>query len=182
MNHIGTEKIKTSRLVLRKIELNDAQQFCELLNDEKVQEYLAGIPENYSYQMAVDYIGGKLSKKYNDQNFYDWGIEENSTHKLIGRITVYKQDEERRMADLIWYLSPHTRGKGYMTEAAEALIKKLQDVGFEKIEAFANIKNKASLCVMKKIGMQYEGTLKKYDLRRDNTLYDAEMWAITKKL
>lgn len=132
--------------------------------------------------MAVDYIGGKLLKKYNDQNFYDWGIEESSTHKFIGRITVYKQDEERRMADLIWYISPLTRGKGYMTEAAEAVIKKLQDVGFERIEAFANIKNKASLGIMKKIGMQYEGTLKKYDLRRDNTLYDAEMWTITKKL
>lgn len=53
MNHIGTERIKTSRLVLRKIELRDAQQFCELLNDEKVQEYLAGIPENYTYKWQL---------------------------------------------------------------------------------------------------------------------------------
>ena len=67
-----------------------------------------------------------------------------------------------------------------MTESAKAAIKTLQDVGFERIEVFTDVNNKAGLNVMRKIGMQYEGTLKKYDLRRDDSLYDAEMWAITK--
>ncbi len=180
MRHTGTQTIETERLILRKINLNDAQSLYELLIDEAVTEYLAGIPDNYTYEMAVDYIGGKLNKRYNEQNFYDWGIEEQATHKFIGRICVYKQDEDRRMADLVWYISPTRRGKGYMTEAAKAVIKHLQEVGFERIEAFADVKNKASIGVMKKVGMQYEGTLKKYDLRRDDTLYDAEMWAIVK--
>ncbi len=180
MIHTGTQTIDTERLILRKIELKDAQELCEILNDEKVLEYLAGIPDNYTYEMAVDYIGGKLNKRYKEQNFYDWGIEEKSSHKFIGRITVYKQDEDRSMADLVWFISPTTRGKGYMSEAAKAVIKHLQEVGFQRIEAFADVKNKASTGVMKKVGMQYEGTLRKYDLRRDDTLYDAEMWSIVK--
>ena len=165
---------------LRKLELKDAQELCELLNDEKVQEFLAGIPENYTIDMAIDYISNKMSKNYNKKDFYDWGIEDKQTQKLIGRICVYKFDDYRRMADLVWYIMPTARGRGFMTEAGKAVVEFLQIVGFERIEAFANVENLASIKVMEKIGMQYEGTLRKYDCRRDDSLYDAKMYAIIK--
>ena len=44
-------------IIARKIELKDAEDLCELFNDEKVQEFLVGIPENYTVEMATDYIG-----------------------------------------------------------------------------------------------------------------------------
>lgn len=180
MEHLGTQTIETERLILRKIELADAEDLCELLNDEKVQEFLTGIPENYTVEMAIDYIGNVMSKNYSKKDFYDWGIEDKKTQKLIGRISVYKFDDYRRMADLVWYLIPTVRGKGYMTEAGKVVIEYLQNIGFDRIEAFANVENIASIKVMEKIGMQYEGTLRKYDCRRDNSLYDAKMYSIIK--
>ena len=180
MKHQGTKTIETERLILRRIEVRDAEDLCNLLNDEKVQEFLAGIPENYTVEMAVDYIGNKLSKNYLKEDFYDWGIEDKKSHKLIGRICVYKFDDYRRMADLVWYIIPDVRGKGFMTEAGKSVVEFLQNIGFERIEAFANIENIASIKVMEKIGMQYEGTLRNYDCRRDDSLYDAKMYSITK--
>ncbi len=180
MEHLGTQTIETERLILRKVELKDAEDLCELLNDEKVQEFLAGIPENYTVEMAIDYIGNKMSKNYLNKDFYDWGIEDKKTHKLIGRICVYKFDDYRRMVDLVWYISPTVRGKGFMTEAGKSVVKFLQDIGFERIEAFANVENIASIKVMEKIGMSYEGILRKYDCRRDDSLYDAKMYSIIK--
>lgn len=180
MEHLGTQTIETERLILRKIQLNDAKDLSELLNDEAIQEFLAGIPENYTIEMAKDYIGNKLSKDYLNKNFYDWGIEDKKTHKLIGRICVYKFDDDRRLANLVWYISPIARGKGLITESAKAVVTFLQNTGFERIEAFANVDNIASIKVMEKIGMQYEGTLRKYDCRRDDSLYDAKMYSIIK--
>lgn len=182
MNHIGTREIVTERLVLRPIILSDAEELYRLVTDKDVMKYLAGIPPYTGVQMAVDYISGKLTEKYKDISFYDWGICEKSSGKLIGRIAVYKQDDEKRMADLVWYISPDVRGKGYMPEAGKAVVGCLQEIGFERIEAFANVDNLSSQKVMEKIGMQYEGTLKKYDLRRDGTLYDAKMYAITERI
>lgn len=179
MKNVGTKRIETDRLILRKVVLKDEQSLCELLNDKAVQEYLAGIPANYTNKMAVDYITNTLAEKYKDKKFYDWAIVEKATNNLVGRICVYRQDEERRMADLVWYVCPSIRGKGYATEAAKAVVKTLQEVGFERIEAFANVENIASQKVMEKIGMKYEGTLRKYDYRRDGSLYDAKMYAIT---
>ena len=180
MKHLGTQTIETERLILRKVELKDAEDLCALLNDEKVQKFLAGIPENYTLEMAIDYINNQLSKNYLKKNFYDWGIEDKKTHKFIGRICVYKFDDYRRMANLVWYIIPTVRGKGYMTEAGKAVVKFLQNTGFDRIEAFADVENIASIKVMEKIGMQYEGTLRKYDCRRDDTLYDAKMYSIIK--
>lgn len=180
MEHIGTQTIETERLILRKVKLSDAQDFYELMNDEQIQKYLSGIPTNYIFNMAVDYIGNKMANNYTKSDCYDWGIEDKATHKLIGRITVYKLDHYRRMADLIWYINSNYRNKGYMPEAGKAVVKFLQTIGFERIEAFADLENIASIKVMEKIGMSFEGVLRKYNCRRDDSLYDVKMYSIIK--
>ena len=180
MKHQGTKTIQTENLILRKIELSDANNFYKLITDEKVLEYLAGIPKYTGVDMEISYICEKLSIKYKNDNFYDWGIALKND-KLIGRITVYKLDEEKRMADLVWFINKDYRGKGYTTEAAQVVVKFLQDIGFERIEAFADVDNIASQRVMEKAGFTYEGTLRKYDLRRDGSLYDAKMYSIIKE-
>jgi len=180
MKHLGTQTIETDRLILRKVEISDAKNLAILLNDEKVQDFLAGIPANYTEEMAVDYISNVMNKDYLKNDFYDWGIIDKETNNLVGRICVYKYDDYRRMADLVWYIMPTVRGRGYMTEAGKAVVKFLQDIGFERIEAFANVENIASIKVMEKLGMEYEGTLRKYDCRRDDSLYDAKMYSIIK--
>ena len=63
IKHTGTIEIVTDRLLLRPILLTDAQNLFELVTDEKVLEYLAGIPKYTGVEMAVDYISGKLEKK-----------------------------------------------------------------------------------------------------------------------
>ena len=178
MQHTGTITIETDRLILRRINLSDAQNFTELLNDEAVQKYLAGIPSNYTLEMANSYIRNVLGQKYEKSDFYDWGIIDKDTNNLIGRITVYRQDDDRRMADLIWYIHPNGRGQGLMSEAGKAVISHLQTIGFERIEAFADPQNHASIKVMQKLGMQFEGTLRKYDCNRDDELYDVDMYSI----
>ena len=181
IRHTGTVEIETDRLLLRAILLSDAQSLYELVSDKDVLKYLAGLPVYTGKEMAVDYIKNKLTKKYQNADFYDWAVVLKSENKIIGRICVYKQDDERRMADLVWYLNGNYRNRGYISEAVKAVINHLFEIGFERIEAFADVENKASTKVMAKVGMQYEGTLRKYDCRRDDSLYDAEMWSIIKE-
>ena len=179
MEHKGTKEIETQRLVLRKIKLKDAKNLTELLLDKDVQEFLAGIPSNYTIDMAINYINNVLKPKYKEKDYYDWAVVEKDSNKLIGRIGLFKQDDTRKMADLVWYLNKNFRCKGYTTEAVKEVVKFLQSVGFKRIEAFANIENKASQKVMEKCGFSYEGTLRKYDLTREGDLYDANMFSIT---
>jgi len=176
----GTETITTDRLILRKIELSDAENLYKLLIDKDVLDFLAGIPEYTGVDMAVNYINNVLDKKYQEKDYYDWAIALKDTNELVGRIGPFKQDNDRRMVDLVWYIMKDHRGKGYTTEAAKAVINHFLNNGFERIEAFANVKNKSSKRVMEKVGMKYEGTLRKYDLTREGDLYDADMFSIIK--
>ncbi len=102
IRHTGTIEIETDRLLLRPILLSDAQSLYEIVSDKDVLNYLAGLPEYTGVEMAVDYISGKLEKKYKNKDFYDWAVVLKSENKMIGRISVYKQDDYRRMADLVW--------------------------------------------------------------------------------
>ena len=180
MQHKGTQVFKTERLILRKVELEDAENLTTLLNDKDVQEFLAGIPENYTVEMAVDYITNKLQKKYNEEDYYDWAVVEKESNKLIGRISIFKQDDYRMMVDLVWYIHKDYRGKGYITEAVKEIVKFLQRVGYKRIEAFADIKNTASKRVMEKCQMEFEGTLRGYIKLKDG-YHDMYMFSIIKK-
>lgn len=44
IRHTGTIELETERLVLRQINLDDAQSLYELVSDEEVLKYLSGIP------------------------------------------------------------------------------------------------------------------------------------------
>ncbi len=130
--------------------MTDAKSLYKILIDKDVIKYLSDIPEYTGPEMAVDYITNKLNKKYKEKYFYDWAVAIKSDNKMIGRISVYRQDDERCMADLVWFLDARYRRHGYMSEAVKAVITHLQNVGLERIEAFADVENKASISVMKK--------------------------------
>ena len=74
IRHTGTVEIETDRLLLRAILLSDAQSLYELVSDEEVLKYLSGIPVYTGKEMAVDYIKNKLTKKYQNADFYDWAV------------------------------------------------------------------------------------------------------------
>ena len=147
-----------------------------MCSDKDVIKWLE-IPIYTGVDMAIDYIGNKMAKKYERKDFYDWGIFLKENGKLIGRLSVYDQNEDRRMADLVWFMNGKFSGKGYATEAARAVIDYLEKEGFERIEAFSHVDNLASIKVMKKIGMQEEGTLRKHYMLRDGSLHDSKMYS-----
>ena len=81
--------------------------------------------------------------------------------KVIGGVRLGFNNENRR-ADLGYGLAPRIWGKGLATEAAGAVVSAAFEADPElvRIEAHTSVKNPASSKVLKKLGMQYEGTLR----------------------
>lgn len=93
-----------------------------------------------------------------------YAIREKDTNKIIGNISVYPDTarEGVKSMELGYALSEECWGKGYMTEAAKALMK----YAFEKYDlAIMAIRtsevNRRSQRVIEKCGFKYEGTLRK---------------------
>ncbi|ADU32401.1 GNAT family N-acetyltransferase [Evansella cellulosilytica] len=152
--------LETDRLRLRKITLDDTKEMFSYGSNEEVTKYVTWDTHN-----TMDDTKGFIEfviKQYESNNLAPWGIEYKSTNKLIGTIDFVSWKPTHHVAEIGYVLSPDYWGKGITTEAAEKVI----EFGFNKmdlvrIQAKCFVDNNASARVMEKIGMRYEGTLRK---------------------
>lgn len=157
MNLVGTQTIKTSRLILRKITLSDAEDmFQNWASDEEVARYVTWrAHEDISITKKV--IESWVEKQSNN-DFFAWCIEWKENHQVIGTIDVVSLSSEFETAEIGYCMSQKYWGKGIMTEALIAVEDFLfVEVQLNRIEAKHDTENPASGKVMLKSGMQFEG-------------------------
>lgn len=180
MKHSGTQIIETDRLILRRFELSDAHNmFDNYCGNDKVTEYLSWSAHK-NVEDTKSYLLNFVLPKYDEENTYRWAIVWKANNEVIGCIDVCSSSDGSRRAELGWVIGDAYWGKGIMPEAAESVVKYLFSVGYERIQAVHHSANLKSGRVMQKIGMQYEGILKKYVADNKDILVDCCMYAITK--
>lgn len=152
--------LETDRLILRKLTKEDATDIFQYASDDEVARYVTWdshktVEDTYQFlQFAFDrYEAGQVAP---------WGIVYKADGKMIGTIDFLYWDQVHRRSEIGYVLAKPYWGQGIMTEAAS----KLLDFGFHKmelqrIEARCFVENIGSERVMQKIGMTYEGTLRK---------------------
>lgn len=174
-----TKVFETDRLILRKLELADAEDmFKNYCGSETVTKYLSWNAHK-SLEDTKQYLEKFALPRYND-NPYIWAIVLKETNEVIGCIDVVKIDLTKKSVELGWVLSEKYWGQGLMPEAGMPIRDYLFEEGFVRIWARHNIANKKSGRVMQKIGMIYEGTQRKADLDNQGNFIDLDIYAITK--
>ena len=180
MNHLGTKTIETERLILRKFELKDAEQmFKNYCSRKKVTQFLTWEPHK-TVEDTKNYLKNIILPAYNEISTYRWAIVLKENNQVVGCIDVVNSSENKKRAELGWVLSDDYWGQGIMPEAAKEVVKYLFDIGYIRIEAIHDVRNPKSGRVMKKINMEHEGVLRKYNPDWTGELQDCDMWAITK--
>ena len=81
-----------------------------------------------------------------------WYIIETSAGEKVGQIVGRYQEDG--LVQIGYRIIPSARGRGYCTEAAEALITHLFSSGIERVVAEANPNNKPSIRVLEKLGFR----------------------------
>ena len=162
MNHIGTKRYETERLILRPFVESDAQSVFEnWASDDEVTKYLTW-PTHPSVDASRWYVNYCI-QQYSKTSCYQWGIELKSTHELIGSISVVSSIDELECMELGWVIGRKYWGKGYTPEAATKVLDILFDeVGANCVYAGHDVNNPNSGRVMQKIGMKYEGILRQF--------------------
>lgn len=165
----GTQRIETSRLILRRFVFSDAENmYRNWARDPAVTEFLSWSPHKNVNETKK--ILRKLRREYHNKNFYQWAIELKEIGQVVGMIAVIKENinwHNGKKAviekELFYCLGRNWQGKGIMTEATIAVIDYLfGNTDTTRITAKHNTENPASGSVMRKAGMQYEGTLRQY--------------------
>lgn len=152
-----TAIIQTKRLILRPLTVADApQMFQNWASSETVTQYLTWTPHTTLEQTKARL---SLREALDDE---DWGIVMTETNELIGTINVVGNETDTKTKIIGYVLGESYWGKGYMTEALDAVLNYLFEyTDVNRIVASHDIDNPASGKVMQKSGMTFEGILRK---------------------
>ncbi len=179
MKYAEFETLKTARLWLRKMTMEDAQTYFErLASSEAVTRYMLFSPQKELAE-SVESVKKALAR-YESRAAYRWVLDLPG-EGLIGVVDLLRFDEESDSCSFAYMIGEDYWGMGYGTEAVKAVF----GFAFEKmelscIEADHMAENPASGAVMRKAGMQYVRTDKaKYE--KNGARRDAHVYRITRQ-
>ena len=177
LHHIGTQKLQTPRLTLRRFVIGDAEaMYKNWASDPQVTEFLRWPPHaDAGVSRAV--LAGWISE-YDSPAFYQWAIVPGDLGQPIGTIGVNFCDDALLMAHIGYAIGRDFWNRGYTSEALAAVITFLfENVGMNRIESQHDPDNPNSGRVMQKCGLTCEGILRQADYS-NRGIVDACMYAI----
>lgn len=173
------KNIITNCLVLRSLEISDADRVYELASDFDVAKTTQNIPHPYPRDGAMKFIE-RATQLTAEGTTMTFAIALKETNQLIGVIGIGVTEEHNRGEMGYWIGKPYW-GLGYATEAVHAIIQFcFHDLKLNKVTARALKDNPGSWRVMEKNGMTYEGTKKQHILKW-GTYYDLVHYGIVKE-
>lgn len=178
MNHKGTVRLETERLILRRFEMTDIDaMFKNYCSDPEVTKYLTW-KTHESPEDGRLFLTEECFPKYDAPDFYQWAIELKELGEVIGGISVVKSDEKIAMLQVGYCIGRPWWRQGYTTEALKCVVKFFfEEVKANRIESFHDPRNPNSGKVMSKAGMKYEGTSRESQLSNQG-LGDAAQYAV----
>lgn len=147
-------RIESERLILRPVTLKDAPDMYEYAQDEETTYYV------FERHTSLEKTEEAITEYFLEDPFGKFGIELKGTGKMIGTIDLRIKSEDKR-AIIGYTLNKAFHGKGYMTEAAQRVLKLgFETLGLDCIAALHDERNAVSGKVMERLGMKKEGTLR----------------------
>ena len=147
--------------------------FHNWAKDDDVTRYLTW-PSHSSVDITRMVLEDWISD-YEREDFYQWAIE--LAGQPIGSIGIVSQNSDIGKAEIGYCIGKRWWHQGITAEALQSVMDYLFDqVGFHRIEAGHDVRNPNSGAVMKKCGMQYEGTLRQ-SARNNQGICDIAIYA-----
>lgn len=172
MINLGTEKLESERLLLRKFKVSDAKEICEGYRNQDEFLYYANKQKiGVSEQVK---IFAEFQEKYKHLDFYNWAIVLKENNRIIGSVNFKLLDDDTVRVN--YAIDNRFTRNGYMTETLNAVvdfaINKLKVKRFEGGVAESNV---ASKRVLEKCGFVFDKIIENYfkfvDGEQDMLLY-----------
>lgn len=158
--------LKTDRLLINKITLNDAPHILALMTDK---DWINNIGDRgiRTIEAAEEHIRTKFIKTYEESNLGFYGLILKDSDEFIG-IAGLVDREGIDHVDIGYGLLPGFRGKGFAFEATKAIYDYGYDtLKLEKIVAIVNPDNIPSIKLLNKLGLHYEKMVRLPDEEKD---------------
>jgi ribosomal-protein-alanine N-acetyltransferase len=168
-------QLDTPRLVLRALVPGDAEDIFAYAADPDVAQYTLWSAHT-SLEDSRRFIAWLLGA-----SLVCWAIVQPATGRVIGTSFLHSHQAQHRRAEIAFDLAKAAWGRGYATEAAQAVIRAgFTHYGLNRIEGTCMLGNVASARVMEKVGMRCEGILRQHVFAKQG-FHDLKLYAILRE-
>ncbi|KTR06792.1 GNAT family acetyltransferase [Aureimonas ureilytica] len=144
-------RLETLRLVLRLARMADAPAIARHANDRQIAEMTSRIPHPYSLGHAESFLASVDGELI-------FAITTRDEGEFLGLCSLQATERENT-AELGYWIGRSFWGKGYATEAAQAMIDyAFRALELTTVEVRCRVINGASRRVIQKCGFGYRGT------------------------
>lgn len=177
--HVGSAKIETERLILRKFEYTDDGNMLKYwISDPEIQSMYS--EPVYSTKQDVKELLDKYINSYGNNDYYRWAVILKETDECIGQIAYFLVDNNNHFAEIEYCIGSLFQRKGLATEATKAVIQYGFDkMNLHKVQISHKSINIPSRKVIEKCGLTYEGTLRDF-FYQDGKYIDRLYYSILK--
>jgi ribosomal-protein-alanine N-acetyltransferase len=170
-------RLQTNRLLLRPIEISDADSIFSYAKNPNVSRYTMWEPHR-SIDDSIRYIREYVFGHYRDQEPEALGIcLRQEPAQVVGTVGCFWISESARSMELAYALAEPLWGQGLVVEAADALVRWCRkEYDLVRLQARCKVENGASARVMQKLGMQHEGVLRSAVFHRGRH-WDMSYWS-----
>lgn len=169
--------LTTERLVLRDFgseDWRDVHEYASRLDVCRYQSWGPNTPEQ-----TREYVeAAAAAAEEEPRSWYQLAIVHASEDRVIGATGLHVQSRRFRSAELSYGLNPRYWGKGFATEAEQAIVSfGFTALHLHRIEATCDPRNTASERVMQRLGMRHEGRKREVVLIRDGWR-DSQLYSV----
>ncbi len=153
----------------------DAEDFFRIYNDRKTKKFV--VKTFISLEDVRGQIEKHIENYYKKYGFGLWATVLKENNRLIGRCgLLYQEVEGVEDLEVAYLFDSDYWGNGFAAEAAEMLVKLgFQRFGFNRVVAYIDPQNTASIRVAEKVGLKYEREIAQFKDFGKVSMYSLEI-------
>ncbi len=145
--------LKTERLTLRQLVINDEQEIFTLRSDSEINKYLDR-QKSKTIDDARNFIN-QVNENISKSDSLYWAITLSDKNILVGTICLFGFSDENDKCEIGYELLTNFQGQGIMKEALEKVINyAFNTIKVKKIEAFMHRDNLSSIKLLEKFSFR----------------------------
>lgn len=164
--------LETKRLILRKPEATDVEDYLKFCNSEFVLRYNAMVPQSREDVLR------SLSKEQDGSTLF---IQREEDGTVIGEICIHEDSLRYGMAskELSYFLGEDYSRQGYMKEALGAVVDYLfREESLECVAARCFAPNEASRALLHSLGFHQDGYIPRCVKGYGNQIFDDTLYSL----
>lgn len=154
MTSFGDIRITTNRLILTTLRPEDVGELAEVLEDERLHEFIGGQPASRD-ELGDRYRRLAAGSAKPNEVWLNWIVRQRDGWRPIGTVQATVVDHEcGRHAHIAWVIGAPWQNQGFASEAAAALVDWLRNHGVSVITAHIHPDHGASAKVAASVGLE----------------------------